>query len=117
MTHSIQARLNKQSQFFFIPKVSFEGIWSKDTHPKDFPENKWLLHFSDIIGASHSAQFYFWETGSVASEGIRHVAEWGATRILENELKANVRISNISLLDDIIITYRCNVVFFPRVDT
>jgi len=70
-------------------KVIFEGLWSKRTHPKDFPENAWLLHFSDIIGASHSNDYHVWKEGEVASEGIRHVAEWGATRHLENELKAN----------------------------
>lgn len=65
----------------------FEGLWSKETHPKDFPENEWLLHFSDIIGSSHSKNLRVWELGTPASEGIRQVAEWGSTRALENELK------------------------------
>ena len=38
-------------------EVTFEGLWSQETHPKDFPSSKWLLHFSDIIGASHSADY------------------------------------------------------------
>ena len=33
------------------------GLWSKERHPRDFPASKWLLHFSDIIGASHSAEY------------------------------------------------------------
>lgn len=72
-------------------EVRFEGIWSKETHPKDFPENEWLLHFSDIIGASHSPDYVVWKAGDVASEGIRQVAEWGATRHLETELKSKVK--------------------------
>ena len=38
-------------------EVTFEGLWSEKTHPKDFPSSRWLLHFSDIIGASHSAGY------------------------------------------------------------
>ena len=38
-------------------EVTFEGLWSEKSHPKDFPTSRWLLHFSDIIGASHSAGY------------------------------------------------------------
>ncbi len=69
-------------------EVTFEGLWSKYTHPKDFPQNGWLTHFSDIIGASHSADFRMWEYGGYASEGVRQVAELGVTKKLESELKA-----------------------------
>ena len=68
----------------------FEGLWSRHTHPKDFPTNEWLTHFSDIIGASHSSDYRVWEYGGIASDGLRQVAEWGATRQLETELKAEV---------------------------
>lgn len=69
-------------------EVTFEGLWSRHTHPKDFPANEWLTHFSDIIGASHTADFRMWEYGGYASEGVRHVAERGATKKLESELKS-----------------------------
>ncbi|KAI1304606.1 Spondin-1 [Halotydeus destructor] len=68
-------------------ELIFEGLWSKYTHPKDFPANFWLTHFSDIIGASHSADFRMWEYGGYASDGLRHVAEMGVTKKLEAELK------------------------------
>jgi len=71
----------------------FEGLWSRQTHPKDFPTNEWLTHFSDIIGASHSADYRVWEYGGIASDGLRQVAEWGSTRQLETELKSEVIIS------------------------
>lgn len=38
-------------------EVTFEGLWSRHTHPKDFPSNGWLTRFSDIIGASHSSEY------------------------------------------------------------
>ena len=40
-------------------EVTFEGLWSEMTHPRQFPSSKWLLHFSDIIGASHSADYRY----------------------------------------------------------
>lgn len=69
-------------------EVTFEGLWSRHTHPKDFPSNRWLTRFSDIIGASHSIDYRFWEYGQPASEGLQQVAEHGSTRMLESELKS-----------------------------
>lgn len=68
-------------------EVTFEGLWSRHTHPKDFPHGT-LTHFSDIIGASHTGDFRIWEYNAYASEGVKHVAEMGSTRKLESELKA-----------------------------
>lgn len=68
-------------------ELTFEGLWSRHTHPKDFPTNGWLTRFSDIIGASHTKDYRFWEYGKEASEGVKQVAEHGSTRMLETELK------------------------------
>ncbi|BES98927.1 serine-type endopeptidase inhibitor activity [Nesidiocoris tenuis] len=67
-------------------EVSFEGLWSRHTHPKDFPESS-TTRFSDVIGASHTTEYRFWEYGGRASEGLKQVAELGSTRRLETELK------------------------------
>ena len=46
-------------------EVKFEGLWSEASHPKNYPTNSYLLHFSDIIGASHSADYrYLLQTSS-----------------------------------------------------
>ncbi|XP_055530253.1 spondin-1 [Wyeomyia smithii] len=68
-------------------ELTFEGLWSRHTHPKDFPSNGWLTRFSDVIGASHTVDYRFWEYGQIASEGLKQVAEHGSTRTLESELK------------------------------
>ncbi|XP_023030655.1 spondin-1 [Drosophila willistoni] len=68
-------------------ELTFEGKWSRHTHPKDFPANSWRTRFSDIIGASHTIDYRFWQYGELASEGLREVAEHGSTRTLESELK------------------------------
>ncbi|EEB20418.1 f-spondin, putative [Pediculus humanus corporis] len=69
----------------------FEGLWSSSTHPKDFPTNLWLTHFSDVIGATHRTNFSFWGEGQIASDGLRQVAEWGSARNLEAELRSKAR--------------------------
>ncbi|XP_032683549.1 spondin-1 isoform X2 [Odontomachus brunneus] len=68
-------------------EVTFEGLWSRNTHPKDFPSKSWLIRFSDVIGASHTGDYRFWRYNGMASIGLRQVAEHGATRKLEGELK------------------------------
>jgi hypothetical protein len=68
-------------------EVTFESLWSRHTHPKDFPSNGTATRFSDVIGASHSADYQFWKCSNFASDGLRQVAESGATRMLETELK------------------------------
>lgn len=52
----------------------FEGLWSPQTHPKDFPtQAMWLTHFSDIIGATHPTNFSFWGEGKIATDGFRYL--------------------------------------------
>ncbi|ODM96426.1 Spondin-1 [Orchesella cincta] len=69
-------------------ELTFEGLWSALTHPKDFPADAWSAHFSDIIGASHSPTFRFWKKDGIASEGLKQFAESGDSKDLESELKA-----------------------------
>ncbi|XP_037024402.1 spondin-1-like isoform X1 [Bradysia coprophila] len=69
-------------------ELTFEGLWSRNTHPKDFPSNVFNTKFSDIIGASHTASYRFWKYGQTASDGLMQVAEHGSTKELESELKA-----------------------------
>ncbi|XP_023306152.2 spondin-1 [Lucilia cuprina] len=66
----------------------FEGIWSNETHPKDFPFTVWLTHFSDIVGASHEANFSFWGENHIATDGFKLLAEFGSPSGLEAELRA-----------------------------
>ncbi|XP_051166225.1 spondin-1 [Leptopilina boulardi] len=68
-----------------------EGIWSNNTHPKDFPFSLWLTHFSDVVGASHETNFSFWGRDHTASDGFRQLAEWGSASGLEAELKSQAR--------------------------
>ncbi|XP_045763789.1 spondin-1-like isoform X3 [Maniola jurtina] len=69
-------------------EVTFEGLWSRNTHPREFPPEGARAHFGDVIGASHTAQYRVWQEGRVASMGLRRLADDGTTTALEKELKA-----------------------------
>ncbi|XP_050528826.1 spondin-1 [Daktulosphaira vitifoliae] len=70
-----------------VYEMKFEGLWSSDTHPKDYPTSLWLVHFSDIMGASHDKNYSLFTEGQWATDGVRQLAEWGSTGILESELR------------------------------
>lgn len=75
--------------YFTHSQFVFEGIWSNETHPKDYPFAIWLTHFSDVIGASHEANFSYWGEHHIATDGFRSLAEWGSPTALETELRAH----------------------------
>ena len=70
--------------------MTFKGTWTKRTHPKDWPQNEALIHWSNIVGASHSRNYTVWQYGGYASPGLKELAEFGIIRTLEHELKNHV---------------------------
>lgn len=54
-------------------QLTFEGLWSRHTHPKDYPDDNWQTRFSDVIGASHTIDYryiysyYFMETAFITA--------------------------------------------------
>ena len=110
--------------------MTFKGIWSRATHPKDWPENgilqnslaqkfkiftcsincylEYLTHWSNIIAAVHSRNFSVWEYGGYATEGLRELAEYGITKVLEEELKNKVFFLNFAIfLNDNLNSINC----------
>jgi len=68
-------------------QMTFEGLWSRQSHPKGWPSNKRLLHWSNVVGASHSKDYKIWEYGNYASKGIKQVCEYGISNVLEDEMR------------------------------
>uniref|UniRef100_A0A5S6Q5X9 Spondin-1 n=1 Tax=Trichuris muris TaxID=70415 RepID=A0A5S6Q5X9_TRIMR len=68
-------------------EIIFDGLWSRQTHPRDYPSLEHLTHFSDIIGASHSSRYVMWAYGGYASDGMKELAEWGNTQAFEQEIR------------------------------
>lgn len=69
-------------------RVTFNSTWSAASHPEGFPAD---AHFSDLIGATHSADWTMWAEGGLASEGIEQMAERGKSRPLDREVKAAIQ--------------------------
>jgi len=66
-------------------KLTFKGTWSETRQPvTTFPEN---AHFSPLIGCTHKYNYKFWSPMTMASQGVKEVAETGKETTLYNELK------------------------------
>lgn len=63
--------------------VTFDATWSADTHPDMFPAS---AHFSKLTGAAHAPAVSLWAVGGTATNGIRSMAETGATDLLRGEV-------------------------------
>ncbi|XP_072939186.1 spondin-2-like [Epargyreus clarus] len=73
--------------------LTFEGLWSYNTHPLMFPRTKELARFSDVVGASHSKSFTLYSFESDASQGLKMLAAQGNTTELEMEIREQLGIS------------------------
>jgi hypothetical protein len=68
-------------------KVTFEGTWSAATHPFEYPAG---AHFSGPIGATHNASYAVFADGGVATPGLERLAEMGAHRPLDAEIRSAI---------------------------
>ena len=68
--------------------VVFTSTWSANTHPASFPAGP---HFSGLIGGTHGAAVTFWAEGSLASDGIKNMAELGQKTPLDSEVEAAIQ--------------------------
>ena len=57
-------------------RLNFQGTWNPTDHPTEFPAG---AHFTRLAVATHHLGVTFWETGSLASFGIKRIAELGIT--------------------------------------
>ena len=64
-------------------ELTYTSTWTADTHPTGYPPNP---HFSPLIGGTHNDAVQFWRTGATASDGIKSMAELGATGTLRSEI-------------------------------
>ncbi|XP_069125616.1 spondin-1-like isoform X3 [Argopecten irradians] len=72
--------------------LHFKGLWSRQTHPKGFPEEEdelVLMHWSRLVGASHSDDYTIWEYGQPATEGVKELCEFGSSLKLQKEMRQN----------------------------
>ena len=55
-----------------------------------FMTDKRLLHWSNIVGASHSKKYMIWQYGDYSSRSVKEVCEFGYTRTMEEEMRTHV---------------------------
>lgn len=61
-------------------QLKFEGMWSNERQPvTTFPAG---AHFSKLIGCTHKYNYKFWSPMTMASQGVKEVAEAGKLRTL-----------------------------------
>jgi len=81
-----------------IYEVTFQGTWTKATHPAEYPEGSSLdlgaAHFSGVIGAPHSAGYSLFKEGAQASPGLMTLSHTGGHSPLDAELKAAAAAGN-----------------------
>ncbi|XP_063822778.1 spondin-2-like isoform X2 [Ostrinia nubilalis] len=68
-------------------QLTFQGMWSYNTHTEMFPIFQEQARFSDVVGASHSKYFSVYKYDSEASAGMKMLAEQGNTTELEVEIQ------------------------------
>ncbi|XP_063376331.1 spondin-2-like [Cydia fagiglandana] len=72
-------------------KITFEGLWSYNTHRPLYPmSNTSTPSFSDIVGASHNKNFKIFIINKEASEGVKTLAEQGNTTVLELDMQEKI---------------------------
>ncbi|KAK4468740.1 hypothetical protein MN116_007916 [Schistosoma mekongi] len=68
-------------------KLIFTGLWTKTTHPKDWPiHNPGALHWTNLIGATHAPGFQIYRIGEPASAGVQAVCTYGDTTVIKQSL-------------------------------
>ena len=68
-------------------EVTFNTVWSAQTHPAEFPSNP---HFSPLIGMTHESSTELFVPGTNATEGIRNMAETGGQSPLNSEITERI---------------------------
>ena len=54
--------------------------------------DKRLLHWSNVVGASHTRGYSIWQYGGYATKGVRELCEYGYPRTLEQEIRKHVSV-------------------------
>lgn len=73
--------------------AAFEGFWTEDTHPKEYPQSTLIggPHFSGLIGATHNRNFTLFTPGGTASPGLERLSEMGKHDPLDDEIRAAMK--------------------------
>ena len=68
-------------------RITFDATWTAATHPIDFPSSD---HWSALVGTTHNSNLTLWETGQLATPGMKNVAEFGSNGSLKGEVDSAI---------------------------
>ncbi|XP_073949807.1 spondin-2-like isoform X2 [Choristoneura fumiferana] len=74
-------------------KLTFEGLWSANTHHLVYPTSNTSLiqaSFSEIVGASHNKDYTIFKSNEEANDGVKMLAEQGNTTRLEMDMQDKI---------------------------
>jgi hypothetical protein len=77
-----QATLEQSANF----RITFTSLWS-ETNFATVPGGD---HFSGLVGGMHNASVSFWSPGTLASTGIKNMAEGGSKTVLLQEVQSAI---------------------------
>lgn len=72
---------------FALFSMTFESIWSQETHPHPSGALHPQSHWSDLVGVTHNNQVTFLAMGTPASTGVQNIAELGNSTVFFQEVQ------------------------------
>ena len=69
--------------------LTFTNSWTRQTHP-EFGTLTDDPHYSDFKATNHNSNFVMWQTGSLASTGVKDVAERGNNVAINSEINSAI---------------------------
>lgn len=65
-------------------RITFTSNWNSTDFPTDYPSK---AHFSGLVGGTHNDTISFWSAGTIASSGVKSVAETGSKSVFQAEIE------------------------------
>ncbi|GBO99462.1 Spondin-1 [Eumeta japonica] len=73
-----------------LDQITFQGKWSRLTHPRHFPTKPYETGYSAMIGASHGLDFELWKIDTEANAGLQLLAEYGNITGIQEYIIRNI---------------------------
>jgi hypothetical protein len=73
--------------------ITFNSEWNAENHNNNnsLPSN---AHYSKLVGAVHNSDVSYWQTGELASTGLKNIAEIGNNTAFFNQVQNNINAGN-----------------------
>lgn len=66
-------------------RVTVQTYWSREKFPKHYPDWRPNAQFSKVVGRTHNQNYVLWRLGTIASDGLKDLAENSKSELLDSE--------------------------------